>query len=122
MTKQKPILNQEDIKLLKSIFATKGDLVSMEKHFDKKFVTKDELVALEVRSNQVVEDLKEKIRLLPTRDEFLTKMDEVMGELQASRDEETILSYRVSKHSDDIEDLQNIHPGNKHQFALASNR
>lgn len=137
MTKQKPTLNQEDIKLLKSVFATKGDLVSrdehfektfsskkdlvsMEERFDKKFITKDELVALEIRSNYVIDDLREKIRLLPTRDEFLTKMDEVMGELQASREEQTILSYRVSKHSDDIEELQNIHPKNAHQFALAS--
>ncbi|MEK7163533.1 MAG: hypothetical protein AAB768_00115 [Patescibacteria group bacterium] len=105
MTKQKPTLNQEDIKLLKSIFATK-----------------DEVVAFEMHTNQRFEDLENKIKLLPTRDVFLTKMDEVMGELQASHEEQTILSYRVSKHNDDIEDLQNIHPGNIHNFALASNR
>ncbi len=70
MTKQKPTLNQADIDLLKLSFASKDDLSNLE----------------------------DKIRLLPTRDEFLTKMAEVMRE------------------------LQNIHPDNKHQFALASNR
>lgn len=81
-------------------FSSKKDLVSLEERFDKKFVTKDELVSLEIRSNHVIDDLREKIILLPTRDEFLTKMDELMGELQASREEQT---------------LQNAH-----QFALAS--
>ncbi len=120
MAKQKSNLNQEDIRLLKSIFATKDDLGLTEKRFSKIFATKDELVAFEVRTNQKFEELEEKIRLLPTRDQFLTKMDEVMGELKAIREENEVNLYRVSKHSDDIQDLQDIHPNNRH-FALASN-
>lgn len=48
-----PTLNQEDIKLLKGIFATKEDLVSMEGRFDKKFATKEDLKAFATK-----EDLK----------------------------------------------------------------
>lgn len=111
MTKQKSILQKADIDLLKTIFSTKDDL--------KKFATKDELVAFEIRTNQKLEDLEEKIKYLPTKDDFFTKMDEVMGELKAIREENETSLYRVSKHSDEIQDLQDIHPNNRH-FALAS--
>jgi uncharacterized coiled-coil DUF342 family protein len=103
MAKQKSILNDVDLDLLES-----------------KFATKDELVAFEIRIKQKFEDLEDKVRLLPTRNEFLTKMDELMGELKAMREESATLSYRVSNHSDEIQELQNIHPNNRH-FALASN-
>jgi uncharacterized protein YaaR (DUF327 family) len=65
----------------------------------------------------VDEKLDEKIKFLPTTDIFLTKMDEVMGELQKTREEQSMLSFRVSTHSDQIEELQNIHPNNTHVFA-----
>ena len=42
----------------------------------------------------------EKFGLLPTKDEFFTKMDEVMGELKAIREEHSMLSARVF---DDLE-------------------
>ena len=111
MTKQKPTLNQADIDLLRGQFATKDDL--------RGFATKDELFAFEIRTKQKFEDLEDRIKLLPTRNEFLTKMDEVMGELKAMREENLTNTYRVSKHSDEIQDLQDIHPNNRH-FALAS--
>ena len=42
-------LNQDDIKLLKSVFATKDDLVAMEKRQDAKYVTKNDLSTMEKR-------------------------------------------------------------------------
>jgi len=39
----KPILNQEDIRLLKSVFASKEDLVAMEARMNKKFASKADL-------------------------------------------------------------------------------
>lgn len=44
-------LNQDDIKLLKSIFATKDDLSSMEKRQDAKYATKADLTSMEKRQN-----------------------------------------------------------------------
>lgn len=65
-----------------------------------------------------IEDLKEKIKFLPTTDVFLTKMDEVVGELQKTRDEHYSLTYRVSVHSDEILALQDLHPNDKHSIAI----
>lgn len=52
------------------------------------------------------ETIEEKTRNLPTKDEFFTKMDEVMGELQTKREEETILGHQVSDHEKRITDLE----------------
>lgn len=64
------------------------------------------------------EPLEEKIKNLPTRDEFFTTMSEVMGELKTIREEITVLSDRQSIHSDQIEALESIHPGGKHTPTL----
>ena len=77
-------------------------------------LTVQDLKQIRTIVEEVVDD---KTKFLPTTDVFLTKMDEVMGELQKTREEQTMLSFRVSTHSDEISDLQNIHPNNKHSFA-----
>ncbi len=48
----KPTLNSADLKLLKGLFATKKDLVSMEKRQDSKYATKGDLVSMEKRQDQ----------------------------------------------------------------------
>lgn len=54
---------------------------------------------------QIVEDVvKEEMKHLPTKDEFYTKMDELMVELKAIREENTLVTGRLSEHSDDLED------------------
>lgn len=68
----------------------------------------------EVVEEKLEDKLNEKIKFLPTTDVFLSKMDEVMGELKDIREEQTMLSYRVSVHSDEISALQDIHPNNLH--------
>ena len=55
---------------------------------------------------QFDERLDEKLSHLPTKDEFYNKMDEVMGELKTIREEQTLLSYRVSDHEDKIEKIE----------------
>lgn len=49
---------------------------------------------------------KEDIKLLPTTDLFLSKMDELMGEVKTSREEQSMLSNRVSIHSDQIDRIE----------------
>ena len=53
------------------------------------------------------EKLDGKIKYLPTKDEFYEKMDEVMGELKTIREEQTLISHRVSNHEDRIEKVEN---------------
>lgn len=64
---------------------------------------------LEEIEKVIEEKLEEKIRLLPTKDEFFSKMDELMGELSAIRDEQTIISHQVSDQEERLSALEEIH-------------
>lgn len=54
--------------------------------------------------------VKEEIKNLPTKEEFFSKMDEVMGELETVREEQTVLSGQVSNHENRLKSLEKIHP------------
>jgi hypothetical protein len=49
---------------------------------------------------------KEDISHLPTKDEFYTKMDEVVGELKTIRVEQPLQSHKLSDHEDRIEKIE----------------
>jgi len=66
---------------------------------------------LEEIEKVIEEKLEEKIRLLPTKDEFFSKMDELMGELSAIRDEQTIIGHQVSDQEERLSALEEIHSG-----------
>ncbi len=53
---------------------------------------------------------KEEIKLLPTKDEFFGKMDEVMGELKAIREERIVQSEKLSNHDDRTTSLEKVCP------------
>lgn len=50
--------------------------------------------------------LDEKLSHLPTKDEFYTKMDEVMGELKTIREEQAVQSQHLSDHEDKIQTIE----------------
>lgn len=52
------------------------------------------------------EKLTDKLKYLPTKDEFYKKMDEVMGELKAIRGEHSISAYQVADHEERLEALE----------------
>jgi predicted nuclease with TOPRIM domain len=52
------------------------------------------------------ERLDEKLSHLPTKDEFYSKMDEVMGELKTIREEQAVQGHQLSYHSDRIEKIE----------------
>ena len=56
------------------------------------------------------EKLDEKLSHLPTKDEFYTKMDEVVGELKTIREEQPLQSHRLSDHEDRIQKIE-LHLG-----------
>ena len=70
------MLTQKDIELLKKVFATKDDL----------------------------EQIKNEFKFIPNKEEFFSKMDELMIELKASREENEISNHRQSEHTDQLED------------------
>lgn len=58
--------------------------------------------------NLVRSTVKEEINLLPTKDEFFGKMDEVMGELKTIREEQTVQSHQLLNHEDRITTLEEV--------------
>jgi len=55
----------------------------------------------------VEEKIDEKVKNLPSKDEFYEKMDEVVGELKAIREELPLISHRLSDHEDRIQRVEN---------------
>lgn len=54
----------------------------------------------------VADVVEEKTKNLPTKNEFFTRMDEVMGELEKIRDEQVLRGNRVSSHEDRLLELE----------------
>ena len=50
------------------------------------------------------EQYEKRFKFLPTKEEFFTAMDEVMGELKGIREEQELITHRVSQHTDQLED------------------
>jgi hypothetical protein len=101
---------------------TQSDLkqigIVVEKVVDAKLEEKLEQKLEEKLEQKLEEKLEQKLTehlgKYPTKDEFYTKEDELMGELKAMREEVTVLSHHVSTHSDQIDALQSLHPNNTH--------
>jgi hypothetical protein len=74
----------------------------------------DDLKAIKDLTGVTVDEVIEKRDLvtksdlshLPTKDEFLGKMDEVMGELKVIREEQPLQSHKLSNHEDRIEKIE----------------
>ena len=78
-------------------FATKDDL--------KRFATKSDLWQLEER----IDGLEEKISRLPTKNEFYTSMDKLMGEIETMRQENIIstdMKRQVNEHEERLETVE----------------
>ena len=65
------------------------------KYTDKQFATKEEL-----------QELKEKISHLPTKDEFYTQMGKVMAELQTIRINQSVQTSQIANHSNRLETIE----------------
>jgi hypothetical protein len=74
------ILGDDDLQAIKGLIK-----VTIDEAIEQKLVTKQDLSHL------------------PTKDEFYTKIDEVMGELKTIREEQTLQSQHLSDHDDRIE-------------------
>jgi hypothetical protein len=67
-------------------FLTEKDVDYLEKRFREVFVTKDEFTAY--------------------RSDLLNRLDEILGEIKASREEQTVMSHQVSDHEVRISSLE----------------
>jgi len=76
-------LDNDDLKAIKNLME-----VTIDEAVEEKLVTKDDLSHL------------------PTKDEFYTKMDEVMGELKTIREEQSLQRQHLSDHDDRIDKIE----------------
>lgn len=88
-------------------FATKKDLVDLERRFDNKLDQK--LDNQEQKFEKTVTNLKDK---------FYTKIDPILKEVVASREDRLIGSEQHLRNKDRIEKLEKIHPQGKHLTAI----
>lgn len=73
------------------------------------------LIRLEV-DEALEEKLAEKLKYLPTKDEFYKTMDKIMKEIEAMRQELTLTPSHtdLATLEERIEPLERLHPGGKH--------
>jgi len=74
------------------------------------FLDSDDLKAIKGLIETTIEEkelvTKSDVSHLPTKDEFYSKMDEVMGELKVIREEQPVQSHQLSDHEDRIEKIE----------------
>lgn len=111
-------ITKNDLKNAVKFLATKNDLKNFATKDDlENFVTKEDLnnvvknLATKTELDNFVtkDDLKKAIKYLPTKTEFYDANDKIMGELQAVREEITILSdmkRQVNDHEDRLETVE----------------
>ncbi len=107
------MITDNDIKKLKTIFATKDDLKALDHKLDTKFATKDDLKAFATKDDLDLKvvglvhsvELDQKLEAMESRldkkyNKVMNVMDKVVGELQNIRDNMTMMQG----HKDQLED------------------
>lgn len=100
----KVVVNQSEKRIRKDLG---GEITQSEQRIRKDLsgiLTKNYVGKFEFK--KAIDDLKKQINLLPTKNEYFTAESNIVGELHKTREEQTMLSFRVSTHSDQIEELQ----------------
>lgn len=90
-------MKKQKITSSKSLLATKEDLQKTEKAIK---------AGLQLDLNDFKQEINERINLLPTKDEFFNKMDQVMGELKTIYEEQTVISGQLPDHKNRITALE----------------
>lgn len=82
---------------------------------DKNYIEK----VLDQKLDQKLDEQEQKFeaKLTEFRDDFYTKIDPILKEVTASREERTIAAEQHRRNQNRIEKLEKIHPKNKHSFA-----
>ena len=81
---------------------------------EKQFTVLMDLIRVTI-DDAIDKKLDERLEYLPTKDEFHEQTAEILKRLDDIEESNTLISNRVSKHSDVIEKLKKIHPGYRHQ-------
>ena len=112
-------ITDNDLKKLKTVFATKDDLKNLELKIDGKFAdldntfaTKDDLKNEIRRVERLIDekndDLKDEIseQFLSWRDDFYSKIDPVLKEISKNDEERTIMNHKINKNTKRIDKVE----------------
>lgn len=62
---------------------------------------------IEVTLDEKLEEkLNEKLKSFPSKDEFFSRMDEIISELKSMREEKDVLSHQVARHEERVSVLE----------------
>ena len=71
-------------------------------------LTEKDLKAIENRLEiKIDKALEERLRHLPTREELLGQLDQILTEIKASRDEQSVQAHHLRDHEDRLQALEN---------------
>lgn len=93
-------LTNTDIKKIDKLIL--DHLRLQEDRLEEKFTTKTELQSVKEELKGDIKNLEENISHLPTKSEFYSWMDKIMGELKTVREEQTLITQHLSDHCDEI--------------------
>jgi len=74
---------------------TQADILAIMEAMELRFVTKEKFA-----------DLEDRINLLPTKEEFFSRMDTLFGEVNAERDENEIQRAQLANHDQRISTIE----------------
>lgn len=74
-------------------------------------LSKNKIITLTIKDLDEIEKIvdekiEEKTKNLPTKNDFITKMDEIMGELKVIRENTDVLPHQVSDHEQRITKIE----------------
>lgn len=90
-------ITNQDVKKLKTIFATKDDL--------KNFATKSDLrISIDNLRDEIYEVMD--MKLTTFRNDIFNKLDEVIVEIRDNREEITVLAHQVRRNSKRLDKIE----------------
>jgi len=97
------MLTKTDLQQIKLLLAETVSPKGQNSRIDRISGVVGQLVEKVQDMNETLIEIKGKINLLPTKDEYFDSMDKLMKEVKDSRETQEISGNRLSNHSDQLE-------------------
>ncbi|MGI5825811.1 MAG: hypothetical protein ACOX50_00155 [Patescibacteria group bacterium] len=100
------VLKQDVGGLKQDVGVLKQGMVKAEKRMERISGVVGELVQKFEDVKEDVKEIKDKIHLLPSKEEYFAAMDKLMGELKNKRESQEIIGYQLASHEDRLKKLE----------------
>lgn len=99
------MLTKQDETKIETIVETIVDK-KLDEKFENKWLPRIEAMMNLNLEEKLEQKFNEKLSHLPTKDEFFKAMDKIMGELKTIREEQSMITYRLSNHETRITTIE----------------